>query len=235
MVTSTFNLTIQTSDGVSGNSPASKAVTGLSYGGSLNQYLNSMAIGIDAPTGLTATPSASGGTLAAGTYYYKVTALNAQGETIGSTEANATTTGSTGSVALSWTAVSGATSYKVYRGTSADGESVYFAASSNSFTDIGASGTAGTVPVTNGTLIWTPTLSQTPLQALYLRNTSTNGNSVSVAWTAQGGSSEKVLDLVQNAAICFLEPSAGSGLGGITAMTLTASAPGTTVEGNWTA
>jgi predicted secreted protein len=102
-----------------------------------------------APGTVTPTPSASGGTLAAATYFYKVTATNGAGETIGSPEATATTTGSTGSVALAWVAVSGATGYKIYRGTAAGAESVSFTSVTNSFTDVGAAGTAGTVPTTN--------------------------------------------------------------------------------------
>lgn len=104
---------------------------------------------LSAPGTVTPTPSASGGTLAAGNYFYKVTATNAAGETIGSPEATATTTGSTGSVALAWAAVSGATGYKIYRGTAAGAESVFFTSATNSFTDVGAAGTAGTVPTTN--------------------------------------------------------------------------------------
>lgn len=102
-----------------------------------------------APGTVTPTPSTSGGTLAAGSYFYKVTAVNGGGETIGNPEATATTTGSTGSVALAWTAVTGATSYKIYRGTLAGAESVFFTSVTNSFTDVGGAGSAGTVPTTN--------------------------------------------------------------------------------------
>ena len=107
--------------------------------------------GIPSPGTITPTPATTGGTLAAGTYYYKVTALNAQGETLASPEANATTTGSTGSVALAWAAVTGATSYKVYRGSSAGGENVYYTTVTNSYTDTGSAGVAGTVPTVNTT------------------------------------------------------------------------------------
>lgn len=100
---------------------------------------------------VTATP-ALGGTLTDATpYYYKVTALNATGETTGSPEATATTASPNLSIALSWTAITGATSYRVYRGTAPSGESVYFSTGTNSFTDVGAAGTAGTVPTTNTT------------------------------------------------------------------------------------
>jgi len=97
------------------------------------------------------TPSTTGGTLAANSYFYKITALNGVGETTGSAEATVTTTGATSSVAISWGAVAGATSYRIYRGTVTNTENLYFTSATNSFTDIGGTSTAGTVPVTNTT------------------------------------------------------------------------------------
>jgi|GEM_PF-1898452 hypothetical protein len=96
-----------------------------------------------------ATPSASGGTIAAGTYYYKITALNAAGESLPSTETSATTTGSTSSVVLTWTATAGATSYKIYKGSTAGGEANYFTSTSPTYTDTGTAGTSGTPPAVN--------------------------------------------------------------------------------------
>ncbi|MDE2105243.1 MAG: hypothetical protein KGL39_48910 [Patescibacteria group bacterium] len=92
----------------------------------------------------------TGGTLAAATYYYKVTALGATGETIGSNEASITTTGTTSTVTLTWSAVVGATGYRVYRGTSAGGESVYYAPGNvTTYTDTNAASTGGTPPTAN--------------------------------------------------------------------------------------
>jgi len=65
------------------------------------------------------TASASGGTLAAGTYWVKVTAKNAQGETTASPAARVTTTGSTSSVAVTIFTVPNAAQYNVYVGTGA--------------------------------------------------------------------------------------------------------------------
>lgn len=104
---------------------------------------------LGAPGTITATPSTTGGTLATGTYYYRVTSVSVLGESTGSPEASAAVTGPTGSVALSWSAVAGATSYKIYRGTSAGAENTFFTSASASFTDTGAAGTAGTVPTVN--------------------------------------------------------------------------------------
>lgn len=66
------------------------------------------------PVQAAAVGSTTGGTLAAGTYRFKVTAINAQGETLPSNEQSATTTGTTGKVTLAWAAVTGATGYVIY-------------------------------------------------------------------------------------------------------------------------
>jgi hypothetical protein len=110
---------------------------------------NSAGTFINPPAGLAAVGATTGGTLAAATYFYKVTALNAAGQTTGSNEVSVTTTGSTSSVVLTWTAVSGATSYRIYRGTAAGSESVYYTATAATYTDTNASSTSGTVPTTN--------------------------------------------------------------------------------------
>ena len=79
---------------------------------------------LSAPGVVVPTESASGGELAAGTYFYVVTAVNAFGETTGSAEVSATVTGSVGSVSLVWPAVTGAVGYKIYRGTSTGAQSI---------------------------------------------------------------------------------------------------------------
>lgn len=68
-----------------------------------------------APADLEATPAETGGTLAAGTYEYVVTTVSdSGGESLPTAEVAATTTGATGSVDLTWTAVADAASYNVY-------------------------------------------------------------------------------------------------------------------------
>lgn len=101
-----------------------------------------------APANPVVITNAAGGALATATYYYKIVAVNAAGTSVGSTEVNVTTTGSTSSNQLSWNDVPGATSYRVYRGTAAAGEDHYQVSGSNTFLDAGAVGTAGTVPTT---------------------------------------------------------------------------------------
>lgn len=106
------------------------------------------------PTGLAGTASTTGGSLATGTYFYVVTALNETGETKASSEISVPVTGPTGSVALSWNPVARATGYRVYRGTSAGGENVSYTSTTNSFTDTGAAGAAGSPPSVGTAKIW---------------------------------------------------------------------------------
>ncbi|MEY9937299.1 hypothetical protein [Streptacidiphilus sp. MAP5-3] len=79
---------------------------------------------------VTTTPAATGGTLATGTYYYRVAAVIARsGETIASAEVSATTTANTSTVTLAFTTPTGQDgaspiSYKVYRGSAAGGETL---------------------------------------------------------------------------------------------------------------
>lgn len=66
-----------------------------------------------------AAAAATGGTLATGSYYYKIASVTLYGEQLaGSTEATVSTTGSQNTVNLTWTADTTAKLYKVYRGTS---------------------------------------------------------------------------------------------------------------------
>jgi len=104
------------------------------------------------PSGVSATAVATGGTFAAATYYWKVTATNGQGETTGSAEVSSAIAAN-GSATIAWTAVSGATGYRVYRSTTAGGESatpaLVWSGTGTSVTDTGAAATAGAVPAVN--------------------------------------------------------------------------------------
>jgi hypothetical protein len=102
--------------------------------------------------------TASGGSLSVTTYYYVVTALGAWGETLG-TEAPKATTSSKKTITVSWTAYPSATGYRIYRGTSAGGETGYipltvgtavtgWASPWTSYTDSGATLTSGSPPTT---------------------------------------------------------------------------------------
>lgn len=84
---------------------------------------------MSAPANFTATPNLIGlPGLPADTYYYRVTAVDDVGETIGATEDSAVVDGiNDTNVDLEWDAVTGATSYRIYRSdTSGDYDGVHF-------------------------------------------------------------------------------------------------------------
>ena len=120
-------------------------------------YLNPGNVGhlaslLSTPAAPTGTPSSSGGTLLTGSYYYKIVAVDSTGalSAVGAESSAVSVTGPTGSVALSWTAVSGASSYRIYVGTGGAGvENTYFTSSTNSYTQI-AMAEASTSGATDG-------------------------------------------------------------------------------------
>lgn len=108
---------------------------------------------LSAPSGVGAVGSGSGGTFAAGTYYWKITATNFAGETTGSLEVSAVLSGATSSSTLTWSAVSGAATYKVYRGTSSGAQNVLISTvTALTYIDTGSAGTSATPPVSNTAL-----------------------------------------------------------------------------------
>lgn len=131
------------------SSPDVDLVTHVPQAGDLLQFSARVTPG--APTGLTATPSTTGGTFAAGSYFWKVTATMPNGETTGSNEATATLTGTTSSVALSWSVPTGdgATGYKIYRGTGIGAQDKLVAVitdgTTDSYVDTGSAGTPASI------------------------------------------------------------------------------------------
>jgi hypothetical protein len=100
--------------------------------------------------------AASGGSLSNGTtYYWVITAINANGETTASNERNLAITSPNLTAVLSWAQVSGATGYKIYRSTSTGSygaTSLVTTISSGStltYNDTGAALTSGTPAVSN--------------------------------------------------------------------------------------
>src|SRR5439155_10824468 len=110
------------------------------------------------PLQLSAIAGAATGSLAAGIYYYRVSAITGLIETIASPEVFAMV-GPSGSVDLAWYPVPGASGYRLYRGTTPGGEDHYFApvGTATSFTDKGAAGTEG-VPLTNSSATQSATI-----------------------------------------------------------------------------
>lgn len=115
----------------------------------LNYWNANGGSGILPPVTVTPTPG-SAGTMAAGVKSYRVSALNARGETLTSNAATATTVGATGSVSVAWSAVAGATSFNVY-GRTAGNELLIANAAASPFVDTGAIAPAGAVPAANTT------------------------------------------------------------------------------------
>jgi hypothetical protein len=111
------------------------------------------------PTGLSAAGSGTGGTLAAHEYFYVITGINANGETTPSAEVNATTTGTTSKVVLTWTAGGTAnTGLRIYRGLATGAEDLLLATvagSSTTFTDTGSEITSSQVPPLTSVLAYT--------------------------------------------------------------------------------
>ena len=115
-------------------------------------------ISAPAPTQNAPSTSTTGGTgLAASTaYYYKVTAIFNGSSSVagGSVESPAsgeqsitTGLGTTNSNTVNWSAVTGATGYRVYRGTTAGAESVYYQVGAvTSYVDTGAAGSVAATP-----------------------------------------------------------------------------------------
>lgn len=97
----------------------------------------------------------SGGTFAAGTYFWKVTFTTASGETQASNEASATLV-LNGSANLTWAqAPSGCTGVKVYRGTATNAEDhliTTLTGTATSYTDTGTTGTVVSPPSNNTAL-----------------------------------------------------------------------------------
>jgi hypothetical protein len=132
---------------------------------------DNFAVNMATPATPTIASSTTGGTLAARTYWFKISASDGVGTTIGTAEKTATTTGSTSSITLSGYSVTGATSYNIYFATStgAGNENVYISTTTTTFVFATSTVyTAGTVPT---------------VTTAYVNKISASGNS----WLGLGG------------------------------------------------
>lgn len=130
----------------------------------LNPTVKTLVYGADnvtvlAPIAGLATPvltlgatAGTGGTHTAGTKYWRITALNGNGETIASNVVSATLT-STSTQVLNWTAIPGSTGFNIYRGTVPGQENTLVATVGvvATYTDTGATGTAQLLPANDST------------------------------------------------------------------------------------
>lgn len=109
------------------------------------------------PTG---TPSNSGGTLLAGTYFAKIIAVDQYGSfgpsTVYSLESASVSvsSGSTGSIAWAWTAVAGAAAYMVFVGSVTGGQLTWFTTNTNSYTQTAAIGNRDSINGINTTALY---------------------------------------------------------------------------------
>jgi hypothetical protein len=104
---------------------------------------------VAAPTSLGVTPVGTGGSFTANTYFWKVTAHNNVGETVGSNEVSAAIVNG-GSASLTWTGSTGAALYKIYRSTTTNTELLVGSSATTNFTDTGTAGGAA-IPVSGTT------------------------------------------------------------------------------------
>lgn len=99
--------------------------------------------------------SASGGTLPIATYYYAISAVNFYGETAVAYYPSLTTSVADRKITLSWTAVTGATEYRIYRSTNGTSDLRRLVGTETitgtSFADTGYANTGAFAPTTNTT------------------------------------------------------------------------------------
>lgn len=108
--------------------------------------------GLAAPVLSLGTTAGTGGSHTAGTKFWRITAINASGETLASNEVSAVMT-TTSTQALTWAAITGATGYNIYRGTLSGLQSTLVASvgTVTTYTDTGTAGTAQDMPVLDST------------------------------------------------------------------------------------
>jgi hypothetical protein len=122
--------------------------------------ISSTATGISSPSAPTISPSTTGGTLPAGTYSFALAATANEGTTpaIASSPTSVTTTGTTSSITINWSAVTGASGYELYA--SANSGVTWYAlnagpgsgVTSYTYTTNGAFNGLATLPVSNTTV-----------------------------------------------------------------------------------
>lgn len=140
---------------------------------------------LGAPTNATFTQGT--GTLATGTYFYRVAANNAAGQTLASTETSVAITGPAG-VNVNWTAVPGATGYSVYgRTTGAELRiGIVSGGSTTTFLDDGSITPSGALPSVDTTAVSTFGGALTTTGAITTGSSLSAGGSVSVGTTITG-------------------------------------------------
>lgn len=118
-------------------------------------YINTTLIGLTAmvaTTGVSATAVFIDGTPNNGTFYFKVSPIDMAGrEGIASSEVSVTLSEGvpTDTARITWSATTGAASYRIYKGTSAGAENTYYTTTALTYDWNGGAGTAGTPKTVN--------------------------------------------------------------------------------------
>lgn len=122
----TFGIEYRAADGVTDLLDIqSLYLSGYTYAHGLFQSNAIGLIALSNPSAPSGTPSTSTGSIAAGTYYAKVAAVDGNGfTTASSAESAPVTLTSTGQITFSWSSVAGAKFYNLYIGTSSGGENL---------------------------------------------------------------------------------------------------------------
>lgn len=143
-VTTTTPLAPNSALGYSGSFSVNGRQVNVGSNDSLNDIANNINSGSLSPSGLSSSAGSAGG-LGAGTYYYRISAVDSLGnESAASPLASATANGNGASVLMSWNKMDNAESYKVFFGTSQSNLSRYYLVDGRktSFSDVGAVGSA---------------------------------------------------------------------------------------------
>lgn len=158
--------------------------------------LSSMTItALATPVNATFTPGT--GTLGTATYYYRVSAINANGETLASTETSLAITGPAG-VNVNWGAITGATGYKVYGRTTGAEQLIATVGQVTTYLDDGSITPSGALPGSNTTAVTGSLLIDGVNfkgRAFYIEKNSQR------AWYAQAGSFQGSLTKIDFATI----------------------------------
>jgi hypothetical protein len=165
------NIASQTADAFQVQDANGALLSGVNANGGLYTYGASSTFGSMAVPTISGTIPSSGGSLApTTTYYYQITATNAQGETLGSSTVTGTTASTLKQITVSWSQIAGATGYKIYRNTS------------NSF----ISGSLLLTTITNGTTV--SYLDTGTATTAGLPPTTTTGTGITIqGWKGQSG------------------------------------------------
>lgn len=112
-----------------------------------------LATTLSTPVNAAFSTASTGGSLVPGTYYYRVSALGAAGETLASTETSQVVGAGTNTnkVTVNWGAVTNATGYKVYGRTTGAELLIATVGAVTTYVDTGAITPAGALPVANTT------------------------------------------------------------------------------------